>query len=814
VVDSRPEENGDTRDPRAILFADLAGYTRRVAQDERGTVAFMADIFETLRHSAPRFGGTLVKTTGDGVVLTFADPGTAVAFGLELHRIAAHRQAGQPEPALFRVGIHLGMISASGNDIYGHAVNVAARLESEAEPGGIVVSLPVQAALRSDGRWLFESLGAPPLKNVAERIPLFRVREAAPSATPVGGEPLRLQLLGPVAIFRGGIPRTPARRAVRCLLAALALARGQSETGDRLAAMLWPERPLARARAALARTRRQAAGALGADHAGLLVVEAGRLTLDELGIETDLQAMEAQLRAWRVPPALAAEDWPERLLEGLDGQSAVFDAWLKVTRESWRARLGRGLALMLGQLGPEEPGTRDAAAALLALEPGNEAAALALVRHHLATGSRTAALAVYRRVEAHLRTAHGLVPGDALARAIASATAPAPAAQPRRFLRLAVAAFEGATTPEAAGFRADLVANLARFREWSVVEREGTGAEPGDDYLLRGILRPGAEGDRIALALTATADGSRVWGEAVSLERAGWADLQRHVIGRIAAAIEVYISADRLSRTLPAADGQSSHDAWLRGRAAYLRWTPEAEAEARAIFEGIIARDPTFAPAHASLANLLNVSHINHPGRPRDPALHAMAHRLAARAVELDPMDSRNQSVVAWTAALTGAWDRATIHFDLAVSLNPNCPATLISCAMGQAWLGDPERGEALVADAFAVSPALPDWLWCYAAAVHFFSGRIEAGINAAERSGDHIVDNQGWAAALLATAGRTGEARAAFARLMERVGPVWSGPEPLGEDAVFRWFVGAYPIRRTADRERLAEALSRAMPR
>ncbi len=194
------------------------------------------------------------------------------------------------------------------------------------------------------------------------------------------------------------------------------------------------------------------------------------------------------------------------------------------------------------------------------------------------------------------------------------------------------------------------------------------------------------------------------------------------------------------------------------------------------------------------------------------PPAQGQALAFAERAVELDPLDARNQLAVAWTAALTGAFDRSAIHFDLAAMLNPNCAATLVSCAMGYAFIGQPDRAQTLVAHVLHISPVLSDYQWCYIASVHFLSGRFDEALRAARLSGDRIVDNPGWTAAALVRLGQGDVARREFERLIDAVRPVWAGADPPTAEAVFDWFVGAYPIRNQADRETLRQALETAM--
>jgi len=809
-----------------ILFADMAGYTRRVNLDEQGTLDFMDRVFEMTRRICGHFRGRLIKTTGDGVVLTFRSAGDAVAYGLEMHRRVARLQIGVRDPARFRVGIHAGSIQERAGDIYGHAVNVAARLEAEAAPGTCTISGTVHAQLPPSPTTTIEALGAPVLKNVLERVPLYRIRDIGGETDPDAGRTLRLNAAGRLGLQRNGTALPlPASLHMRGLIGYLALCQGARERNERLCSLLWPDRdPLAARRALLAMLRRYRP-AMAELHPDLLQFDRDWAGLDTLRFDSDLEFMEQEVRRGRIPHRLIHEpDWPARILEGFEALGPVFASWLEVQRDSWRERMTRALEMLIEAHDPAREAVADAASALLLLEPGHEPASAARIRHCIAHGRRDKAREEYARIERYLAERFATVPGDALKSAIAAAHRPVRAAEgtggggtsgprpPRRLLRLAVEDFADADGRVMA-FRDDLLSNLARFRDWYVLETRASAAE-GEaetpdraDYRIAGRLNPRGQ---LVLSLRAGTEARVIWHEALSLDAADWSENQRQIIGKIAAAIEVYVSADRLTRLVHAGAGDATlHDQWLQGHSTFLRWTPEAAETARGIFRGIIARDPGFAPAYASLAGISNVQHIVTPGRPRDAETTREAEGLAARAVEIDPTDARNHRQVAWAAALNGAFDRAAIHLDLAATLNPASPLTLCSCAMGFAWFGESERASSLVDRMLAISVSLPGWQWAYIASVHFFAGRLEAALRAAGVAGDAIIDNPGWMAATLARMGHVGEARAAFSRLVANVAPVWAGEGPASPAAVRDWFTSAYPIRREEDRAMLAEALA-----
>jgi adenylate cyclase len=182
----------------AILAADVVGYSRLMGQDEAGTLQRL----RTHRHDLidPKIAehkGRIVKTTGDGILIEFPSVVEAVACAVAVQRGMADRNAGTPEEQkiVFRVGVNLGdIIIAEDNDIHGDGVNVAARLEALAEPGGICVSRVVRDQVRDKLDIEFEDMGEQALKNIARPLRVYRVRvtatdERTPTAAPVETTP-------------------------------------------------------------------------------------------------------------------------------------------------------------------------------------------------------------------------------------------------------------------------------------------------------------------------------------------------------------------------------------------------------------------------------------------------------------------------------------------------------------------------------------------------------------------------------------------------------------------------------------------------
>jgi TolB-like protein len=161
----------------AIVAADVAGYSRLMGLDEVGTARALREHRKVTDALVAKHGGRLVKTTGDGVLLEFASVVDAVECAVAVQAVMAERNEGVPEDRrmLFRIGINLGDILIEGDDILGDGVNIAARLEGIAEPGGICISSSAYDQVRGKVAVEFADLGEQKLKNIARPIRTYAV---------------------------------------------------------------------------------------------------------------------------------------------------------------------------------------------------------------------------------------------------------------------------------------------------------------------------------------------------------------------------------------------------------------------------------------------------------------------------------------------------------------------------------------------------------------------------------------------------------------------------------------------------------------
>ncbi len=161
----------------AILAADVVGFSRLLGADEATTLARLRTLrTETIDPLMAEHHGRIFKTTGDGLLAEFPSAVQALRCALAIQ----NKQRDTPDPLQLRIGLHQGDVVVQGDDLLGDGINIAARLEPLAEPGGIVLSARIREDITGKITLEFEDLGTPTLKNIAHPIQIYRVRLTPP----------------------------------------------------------------------------------------------------------------------------------------------------------------------------------------------------------------------------------------------------------------------------------------------------------------------------------------------------------------------------------------------------------------------------------------------------------------------------------------------------------------------------------------------------------------------------------------------------------------------------------------------------------
>ena len=176
-----------TRRLAAILAADVAGYSRLMGEDEEGThERLQAHLRELVEPKIASHRGRIVKNTGDGFLAEFPSVVDAVRCAVDVQRGMADREpeVREEQRIRFRIGVNLGDVIVEPHDIFGDGVNIAARLEGLAEPGGICISRMVRENVRDKLDYAFEDMGEQQVKNIARAVRAYRVRDRAAQVEP------------------------------------------------------------------------------------------------------------------------------------------------------------------------------------------------------------------------------------------------------------------------------------------------------------------------------------------------------------------------------------------------------------------------------------------------------------------------------------------------------------------------------------------------------------------------------------------------------------------------------------------------------
>ena len=218
-----------------ILAADVAGYSAMMGRDEPRTLARLKASREMMAGEIERHRGRVVGTSGDSILAEFPSVVNAVECAVRMQRDLAERNAGlrETERMLFRIGINLGDVMVDGGDLFGEGVNVAARLEALAEPGGILISGAVFDQVRTKLALGFDFLGPQAVKNISDPVPAWRVLLDGGSASaaselaqrPGEGDPAAHEPIFMRSKRSPRAPRTPIQRLKRrAALAAIPIA--------------------------------------------------------------------------------------------------------------------------------------------------------------------------------------------------------------------------------------------------------------------------------------------------------------------------------------------------------------------------------------------------------------------------------------------------------------------------------------------------------------------------------------------------------------------------------------------------------------
>jgi DNA-binding SARP family transcriptional activator/TolB-like protein len=681
-----------------------------------------------------------------------------------------------------------------------------------------------------------------------------RLAEREPEVAPATDARLSVSLVGRLALrFNGQLIELRTQKA-GAVLSYLALIEAKQESRERLVGLLWSRSDEEKARGSLRQVIRELRSTFEA--AGYHGFSAGRLSiqLDPAMVEVDVESIIKAAESGSVHPLLLdTPNLEEHILEGLDDLDPSFRVWVLAKRQTIHDRLMRSLGPALVATNVSASARKDIAAAIVNLDPTHEEASCHLMQVHAEQGDVAGALRIYKALWDLLDEDYGMEPSpttqDLVAKiklgnfeqsragiearraadaqlspsingSVAKAIAPAAEnikAPVKICLVLQPFAMHGVDGDHAhlvQGFHQHLAASLVRFREWSVVDRPPTEVVPAlpdsaPRYSIETTAYQAGTEINMVMVLRDDTTGIYVWSESFRLGLNNWFEAQQRIIRRIATALNVQLSAERLMRLAGEPDvSLDVHDRWLRGQNLHYNYDAESWQRAITIFRDAIREYPTFSPCYSSIVQLNNIEHFVHPGVFRDLGKARATLELAKRAVQLDPVDCRAHLCYGWSNVMVFREAEAAPHMELACELNDNDPWTLLSCALYCAFCGSIERARQLAEQSLALSPAPSNLGWGYHGIIRVLCGDYAGALEACDRTHGVVQILPAWRIAALFHLGQPVMAREEAKRFLNGIRSFWVGSLAPTDEAVARWVLQGHPISVRARWEVLRDGL------
>jgi DNA-binding SARP family transcriptional activator/TolB-like protein len=668
---------------------------------------------------------------------------------------------------------------------------------------------------------------------------------------------LSVSLVGrPAVRFNGRSVELRTQKA-NAVLGYLALTETKHESRERLVGLFWSRSDEEKARASLRQVVRELHSAFETVGYGGFVAKRLSIHLDAGELDVDVENVIRLAETGSAHPLLLnTQRLDERILEGMDDLDPSFRVWILAKRQTIRDRLMRNLdaGLVANDL---EAGVRnEIAAAIVNLDPTHEEACCHLMRMHAGQGDTAGALRIYNELWGLLDRDYGMEPSQATEALVADIKLGAYERPPERTgarslsgvpvaqtsgdagggagvaplkhlvvpakMRLILKPFgmhgvDGDRIHLVQGFGLHLAACLVRFREWTVIDRPNPAApvqlsDSVPQYCIECTAYQAGTEINMVMVLRDEVTGVYVWSESFRLNLDNWFEAQQRIIRRIATALNVQLSAERLMRLTGEPDvSLEIYDRWLRGQSLHFKYDAESWQRAVIIFREAIRENPEFSPSYSSLVQMNNSEHLVHPGILPDPEKARTTLELAKTAVRLDPVDSRAHLCCGWSYVWASREAEAAPHMELACELNDNDPWTLLSVAHYYALCGSIEQARRLSEQSLALSPAPPDLGWAYHGTIRFVCGDYAGAIEAIDRAHGAIHILPAWRAAALFHLGQPAMARQEAQRFFNGIRSFWVGSSAPTDEAVTRWALQAHPISVRSRWETLRDGLGGA---
>lgn len=604
-------------------------------------------------------------------------------------------------------------------------------------------------------------------------------------------------------------------RKSRALFIFLSLSPNRPHRTEKLIDLLWQDSEPQKSSSSFRQAVRQIRVGINQFHGVHLDTQPGVLVLNLPGNE-----------AWdaRFFSELKFKDWESRYrnlaldlfarMDSVNGISESLDSWVTISVSRLQSVLRDALE---HQLSREHSRSNRLVIAEFALEldPTNEFATRFLMRWHWEQGDPTRSIGIYNALYHLLDNELDQEPApETIALLAAIKLEPSrvtPSEQIKSALPPVVLCLQvkkpSFSKPEADGLldvlTSDFKMRLSRFREWAVVEKDAK--NPSLANVIVSLQQLGSS-QRLLVELYQSEDGRLLWSEFITDPLVDWEAKVRPVFINIANALSLIVSGG-IGQTMSA----GTYREWLEAQVLLDQWSPETEGTAIDKLIKITTSSPGFGPAHAELAGALNVRHILLPGTFQTHEIKEQAVHHALEAVTLDPMDTRAHRVLAWCFCHKEEFSLAEFHFDQALELNPQNQLTIVSAALGFAFMASDSRARELLDHARSEPRLLEPFHLVYLAAIDYLLGDYESAVSLCKETQGFMPTVGGWHTVALHKLGEVGPARARFIEYLEETRALWKGQAALTTESLIHWFTSIFPLRYESTRIDLRDTLEGA---
>jgi len=619
------------------------------------------------------------------------------------------------------------------------------------------------------------------------------------------------------------------------LLAYLALHPNNSESRERLVGLLWSDKAEEQARASLRQTVKHLNAVF--DDAGIFgfVADRQNLTLQSSIFTIDLAAINEQIEHGQINSNLLnQESSPEKILYGFESLDISFGSWLHVTRQNWREKLFKQLE---GYLDADNSDlAKKSAGALVNFDPTHEQAQRLIIADYANRGNTVAALRQYEELWHLLEEEYDAEPDEDTQALIvdiksgnykkASVVQSVPskehvitkAQSPTIFVKPSETFLEMEQLNYLSeGFRRELVASLVRFREWVTIDgpfttdHKMTSAEV-PIYEVQSSVLGDLDNPKLVLMLKDISTEQTIWSESVQLTVDSWVKAQPVLVRRMAIAMNIHLSASRLEKFASAPElSLDIYDRWLKGQELFFGFTPEKWKSANLLFESIANGGAEFAPVYSSMAQMKNAAHLLFPGVMSDKENHQAALELGRKAIRADPLDTRGHLSMGWSYAMLGQYEKSEISYSLAGELNENDPWTMVSAALGWAFLDHPQTALGMANEALKLSLSPSPMHWSFQATIRFLCDDYEGCVFSAEQANYSISNIAAWKAAALVHLDSLEEAKAECEKFRDLIRARWQGSSAPIDENISAWLFNCFPIKNHSIRMAFQDGLKEA---